>query len=305
MHILSGRRGRRLGLMILVCVSAAIFALATATASAQPQEPTMSLADLQALLAPTGSVPGYFLTTDKGAHIARIDCMIEGIVPQAGADNGDLILFDATDDPIIDAAGSIVAGMSGSPVYVHDPVDDRDELVGAVSYGEEFAMGGLGLATPIEHMMALESDFTIDPMATSAARTVPLARPVATATGRVDKVVLAPTATAARAARPGRRALVMRPLSQWQVAGVAADSPLVRSLKSDLAEKGIDLRVGLAGGAAGFSPSFSTPLVPGSSVGEVFLYGDYWYGGVGTTTYTTTDGKLVAFGHPMTWDGQV
>ena len=45
--------------------------------------------------------------------------------------------------------------------------------------------------------------------------------------------------------------------------------------------------------------------MPGSAVGEFFGWGDYSYGGMGTTTYTTTDDELVAFGHPMLWDGQV
>ena len=33
------------------------------------------------------------------------------------------------------------------------------------------------------------------------------------------------------------------------------------------------------------------------------MRGDVWLGGVGTTTYTTADGKLVAYGHPGMWDG--
>lgn len=110
-------------------------------AGAAPTNPTLSLAKLQAKLAasPTGTVDGYFLTAVKGATIASIPCVIEGVVPQAAYDNGDLILFEAG-GPVIDQAGGIAAGMSGSPVYVSD--GGIDKLVGAVSYGEYDTIGG-------------------------------------------------------------------------------------------------------------------------------------------------------------------
>ncbi len=294
-------------IVVLAALAAASLAALAAPAHADPQEPTMTLTRLQELLAasPTGAVPGYFLTTDKGAHIATIDCTVEGVVPEAADDNGSLIMFDATGDPIIDAIGGIAEGMSGSPLYVHDPGNDTDELVGAVSYGSEFAKGGLGLATPIEHMMTLESAAGTQPLS-AATRTVTLAKPLTVAGATVSKVVVAPTDAAARAARAGNHTLVARPLSSLTVNGIPSASPLFQALTKMLTAKGIQVRAGLDDqGAAGTEPNFSTDLVPGSAVGEFFGWGDYSYGGIGTTTYTTDDGKLVAFGHPMLWDGQV
>jgi hypothetical protein len=84
--------------------------------------------------------------------------------------------------------------------------------------------------------------------------------------------------------------------------GVPPTARAVVEAKKALAARGMELRTGVAGGAAGFDPGFSTALVPGSSVGELFMLGDFWYGGVGTTTYTTADGVLAAFGHPAMWD---
>jgi hypothetical protein len=95
----------------------------------------------------------------------------------------------------------------------------------------------------------------------------------------------------------------MRPVGTLQLGGVSADSETAKELRAAFARQGIELRTGLAGGAAGSRSSFETALVPGSSVGELFMRGDTWLGGVGTTTYTTVDGKLVAFGHPGMWDG--
>ena len=304
----TARRLSRTALLMIVLAALAAAALAAVAAPAQaaPQQPIMTLARLSELLAasPTGTVPGWFLTTDKGAHIATIDCTLEGVVPEAADDNGNLILFDATGDPIIDAIGGIADGMSGSPMYVTDPADHTDKLVGAVSYGAEFTKGGLGLATPIEHMMTLESAVSPDVLR-AGARTVTLKKPLLVGGTKVRTLVVAPTDAAARAARTGAGTLVVRPLSSLTVSGLPASSPLFKTLTKVLSAKGIQLRAGLDGGAGGTEPDFSPDLVPGSSVGEFFGWGDYSYGGIGTTTYTTDDNTLVAFGHPMLFDGQV
>ena len=296
------RRTSIRGLHALLLVLLVLVALAAAQpAVAAPQEPTMSMARLRELLAasPTGTIDASFKTVVKGAAIVTIPCVIDGIVPQAAYDNGDLIMFKAS-GPVIDEAGGIAAGMSGSPVYVDD---GGAKLVGAVSYGEYFTPNGLGLATPVEHMMTLEDDFQIDPLSATLAKTIDLNAPVAVGDRTVSRVVVAPTTRAARRADTGPRTVVMRPLSVLQVGGVPASSDSFKAVKKAFAAQGIELRAGLAGGAAGSEPAFETPLVPGSSVGELFMRGDVWFGGVGTTTYTTADGQLVAFGHPMMWDG--
>jgi hypothetical protein len=303
MGTLARGAGRRLLTFIAVAaLLGALGAAAAATATAAPSEPTLSLAGLRTMLAasPDGTVDAHFLTTVKGASIDSIPCSIEGIVPQAAADNGDLILFAAS-GPVIDQVGGIAAGMSGSPMYVD--VGGVDTLVGAVSYGDVFTGNGLGLATPIEHMMTLETDFTIDPLAATNTRTVPLAQPVKTGGATVAKLLIAPTTRAARRLDPGPRETVMRPLAMLQVGGVPSGAPAFRELQQRLAAKGFDVKAGVAGGAAGAEPGFTTPLVPGSSVGELFMRGDTWWGGVGTTTYVTPDDELVAFGHPMMFDG--
>ena len=305
----AARRLPKAALLVVVLaalVGAALAALAT-PAQAAPQQPIMTLTRLSELLAasPTGTVPGWFLTTDKGAHIATIDCTVEGVVPEAADDNGSLIMFDATGDPIIDAIDGIADGMSGSPLYVTDPANHTDELVGAVSYGSEFTKGGLGLATPIEHMMTLESAISPDALR-AAARTVTLKRPLTVGDTTVRTLVMAPTDAAARAARAGADTLVVRPLSSLTVSGLPASSPLFKTLNKILSAKGIQIRAGFDDqGAAGTEPDFSTDLVPGSALGYFFGWGDYSYGGIGTTTYTTDDNTLVAFGHPMLYDGQV
>ena len=294
-------RGARAVLTVPLLVLVLAFVLGAAgPAVAAPQEPVMTMARLNELLtaSPTGTVTATFKTVVKGDDIVSIPCVIDGVVPHAAADNGDLIMFQAS-GTIIEQAGGIAAGMSGSPVYVDD---GGARLVGAVSYGEYFTSNGLGLATPIEHMMTLEDDFTIDPLAARLAKAVDLSRPLDVDGQTVRQVVVAPTTATARGVDRTSDAVIMRPLSVLQIGGVPADLDSVKALKAAFAREGVELRTGLAGGAAGSEPEFETPLVPGSSVGELFMRGDVWLGG-GTTTYTTADGKLVAYGHPGMWDG--
>ena len=225
-------------------------------------------------------------------------------MPEAADDGGSEIMFDASGNSIIDSIDGIAEGMSGSPLYVEEPNTGTEELVGAVAYGSEFTDSGLGLATPIEHMMTLESQVSAGSL--TAGPVVALERPLSVAGRTITGVVVAPTAVAARTLKVGSHTVVMRPLSMLTVTGLPAASPLFSTLTKMLAAKGIQVAGGLDDqGAAGTEPDFSTPLVPGSAVGEFFGWGDYSYGGMGTTTYTTTDDELVAFGHPMLWDGQV
>ena len=300
-------RAPRTALLLVVLTALAVaLAVVASPAQADPQQPTMTLTRLEALLAasPTGTVPGYFLTTDKGTDIATIDCTVEGVVPEAADDGGSEIMFDASGNAIIDSIDGIAEGMSGSPLYVEEPNTSTEELVGAVAYGSEFTDSGLGLATPIEHMMTLESEVSAGPL--TAAPAVALKRPLSVAGKTISSVVVAPTETAARALKVGSHTVVMRPLSTLTVTGLPAASPLYKTVSKMLAAKGIQITDGLDDqGSAGTEPNFTTPLVPGSAVGEFFGWGDYSYGAMGTTTYTTDDNTLVAFGHPVVWDGQI
>ncbi|MEZ5124755.1 MAG: hypothetical protein R2826_00705 [Thermoleophilia bacterium] len=296
------RHAQLVALALLTTLAALLIVVGSAIAT--PLEPTLSQAQLATMLdaSPTGSVPGHFKTVVKGSAIVNVPCEILGIVPQAAEDNGDLIMFTAS-GPVIEDAGGIASGMSGSPLYVNDGV--RERLVGAVSYGEYYTTNGLGLATPIEHMMELESRVAVrNSLDVRTAKTVRLSRSLAVGATTVTTVAVAPTTTDARlvAVRPGK--VVMRSLTTLMVGGLGPEAPAFANIKRHLGEMGVEIR-GKAAGAAGADPSFSAALVPGSSVGMLFMRGDFWYGGVGTTTYTTADDKLVAFGHPMMFDGSL
>ena len=313
MHVVVRRpRWERVSLALAVLVAAALWAVtAPPAATAAPPANTWDLTTLQTHL-DGGSVEGYFLTVLGGATEAdqtpvAIPATIESIVP-AETQDGALIMFAATGRTITDIGG-IAAGMSGSPLYVGDPDDPQpatDPLVGAVSYGDMFTTGGLGLATPIEYMIAIQtSHASAGTAATPAARaeSVPLAQPVKTSSRSVRRVVVAASAAKAKSIQAASGTAVFAPLDVIEIGGLSARSKLFKTTASKLEAAGYEVVAAPAAGAAGaYDPDWSTPLVAGGSVGTVYSVGDLWIGAAGTVTYV--DGNTVmAYGHPLDWLG--
>jgi hypothetical protein len=298
-----------LALAILLLTALAAGAVVAAPAAAAPSGATMSLSALQALLdtSPTGTVDAHFKTVLKGTTISDITCTVQGIAPGQAEDGGPLIVFTSI-DPVIDQLGGIAAGMSGSPVYVND---GGDKLIGAVSYGAYTAGGGFGMATPIERMTTLE-DFMSSDLTVRR-----LDAPVKTNAGLVDRVVVARSRAAAAKVDPRPGTIVVAPMTELQVTGIPADSRMFRTLQHLMADRGVDLRCRMLAAPTGAAAATPPALDPGASVAAMLTRGDpvgpddwddaIWYygvGGVGTVTYTTTDGGLVAWGHPFLGGGQ-
>jgi hypothetical protein len=279
---------------------AIVFALSLAFASsawAAPSEPTLDLAALGAKIdaSPLDGlerhhVAGYFRTVVSGSTITTIPVEVLAITGAETADSA-LILFEAN-GPLIDRYGGIVSGMSGSPVFVDD--GGTAKLVGALSYGDWFTIGGTGLATPIESMVKLEDKYT--------PQVELLAAPVKTGAGVIDRVIVAPN-PAAYADEAADGALVARPLSLMFVGGVPAGSKVFAKFQKEMSAHGVNVvaQNGLAAPSVG-DASFETPLVGGASVAALISRGDLWLGSVGTVTYGTTD-TVLAYGHPAQWDG--
>ena len=272
---------------------AAVLLGAAPPASAAPTEPTLTTAELQALLdaspPPTG-LPGSFKTVMSGSTITDIPATVLSVVPGAGPDGIPLILFEA---PSLDALGGVVAGMSGSPLYVDD--GGTDKLIGAVSYGDWFTLNGTGLATPIEWMSKVEDDY----MGTGATTTVKFDNPIKTSAGLIEAIAVAPSTRAARRITPQKHTAVMAPLATVAVGGMPHTSKVFDKFVERMAAHGLDVQTGPA---AAYDAGFTTPLEPGAAVADMLTRGDTWEGGVGTVTYVHDD-VLVAFGHPFLWMG--
>ncbi len=295
-------------LLLMLALATVWLAGAAPLASAAPTEPTLDLTQLQALLDHNGgSASGYFLTVLKGATIESIPATVLAISPDYTID-GSLIVFSA-DGTVMDQIGGIADGMSGSPLYVDD--NGTPKLVGAVSYGEMFTLGGLGLATPIQYMSAIESTYdvggvTAAPAATptrtvAPARAVRFAKPVRTPAGQIDRIVVARSRAEARRLQGSAGAPVFAPLATVHIHGLDPASQAYKALAAHLTKQGFDVASSGVGG--GYDPTFETPLVGGASVAALYAIGDLYMGGLGTVTYAH-DNVVLAFGHPLDWTGE-
>jgi sugar lactone lactonase YvrE len=239
---------------------------------------------------------GYGLSVFRGAKIERFDVNILGVLRKVN--NGrDLILVKVGGNPNLDRVSDIIAGMSGSPVYVNG------KIVGAVAYGSAFTKERIGYLTPIEDMLDAWDPALPqypDGFGPRGQTTTRLAEPV-TVNGESFTQVRNLGFGSPIPAQKQAGTLLLRPLGMpVSVSGV----PAARWAKvaDELRKMGLEARQGIGGGAASLaSPGAkltSSPLQPGGAVAMSLATGDMDITGVGTLTFRA-DRRIVAFGHPF------
>ncbi len=239
---------------------------------------------------------GYGLTVFQGTKPERFDVEVIGVLHNFRPDQ-DLVLIK-TPHPLLDHAGS-VAGMSGSPVFIHD------RLVGAYAYGWNFGKDPIAGVTPIANMLkelhrpSRPGAFMIDAPLPGAGA-APKAAPRAAFLGQERRDAYFSLSHVAPARAHGSAELVPA-ATPLIVGGMTAQ--VARALAERLAPLGLEVLQ--AGGAAGASKDAGPEgFENGSSIAVQLLSGDVQATGVGTVTYV--DGtRSVAFGHPMLDAGEV
>jgi hypothetical protein len=292
-------------LLLAVAVASLLVALGWAMAAPAAQAApanTCGLKDLQVLLdANGGTLSGYFKTILEGDTIVDVPVHVRSIVPQMTQD-GALILFDASGSQV-SALGGIAHGMSGSPLFVR--VDGwPDQLVGAVSYGDIFTLGDLGMATPIEYMVAIENAY-LDAGAASPGivRRAVLETRLSAGGQTIERIVVAPSTARAERVTVDKGTAVFAPLAAIQIGGLDPRTKAYQALSARLEAMGFSVVPGGSGVSGGYDPDWSTTLTGGASLAALYVRGDVWAGAAGTVTYV--DGaKLLGFGHPLDWSGQ-
>lgn len=243
---------------------------------------------------------GYGLTVFRGTTPERFDVEVIDVLHDFRPDQ-DLILI-RTEHPILQQA-NVVAGMSGSPIYL----DGR--LAGAYAYGWPFSRDPVAGVTPIANMVSemrrpvRPSSFPMEPLpARGRRRAEAPARPVYTAglpPYLGEARASATSALEAHASRVPRStsSATLQPAATPLIVGGLGDD-VVRMLDEQLGDFG--LMVLQAGGAGEATPSPSAPSLytHGSAVGVQLVRGDIAATAVGTVTHV--DGaRVAAFGHPM------
>ena len=266
------------------------------------QSKTFPVSELKPGMVATGR------TVFQGDQLEEFKAHILGVLHNSIGPRRDLILARLEGGPL--ANTGVIAGMSGSPVYI----DGR--LVGAVSYSlGEFAKEPLAGITPIEEMIA---DATLPGGAAQRRAQAPRAEltiPV-TQEGLRDSLRQAFSWSRPFAESPADVSVIG---TNSVNAGIAT---LLRPISTPINFSGFDTRTidplvsafrdlgflpVMAGAAqlgsqssttAALAPSSSAPLRPGDPIGVALMNGDFEVGATGTVT--EVDGSRVyAFGHPF------
>jgi hypothetical protein len=265
-----------------------LLSIGAAAAFAQPTE-TLAADRLQA------GMRGYGLSDlGDGRGIQRFDVEILGLLRRY-APRQDLILARVTGAGLEDRG--IIAGMSGSPIYVDG------KLIGALAYGWPFSKEPICGITPIQSMLDIRQ--------APAAPPVPIGGTGGSGGAAVSTEALV-SAFAAHSFREHMDRLIA-PLRS--PAGEAMSTlPLPVSFSGSAAAGTLLSRVVEAAGwvaapAGASAPASSTAapvsnLKPGSAVSTVLLSGDMVLAANGTVTWVEGD-TLLAFGHPFLSMGPV
>lgn len=248
---------------------------------------------------------GYGLTVFSGEQPERFLAEIIGVRKNAIGAGVDMIMAKL-DHPLLKDIG-VVAGMSGSPVFV------RGKIIGAIAYGYVYSKEPIAGITPIEEMLKVFDRTTTSPpprdIALGPAEVVRPGEPVSLEPklrafgARAIRFKRSDLAASARAYFDSED-ICFEPLAM--PLAVSTCSPqtaeLIRKMFRPL---GMEPLFGaMASGGALLDVPSTVPVASGIAVGIPYIAGDLSAGIIGTLTYT--DGrKLVAFGHPALARGPV
>jgi hypothetical protein len=241
---------------------------------------------------------GVGRTVFSGSKLEDFKVEVLGVMRNVIGPKRNLILARLEGGPL--AKTGVIAGMSGSPVYVDG------KLMGAVSYSlGQFSTEPIAGITPIDEML----DAT---MMTAAPR---VSRPVAMSIQPTPRELLEIWSRDLGRSKP----FVDEPSQALVLSGASSDltrmSAMLRPIAVPMIASGFDASVfdsiSPAFSAAGFVPmanpqspgagisaANTRPLQPGDAVGVGLLTGDFELGATGTVTLVDGD-RVYAFGHPL------
>ncbi len=244
---------------------------------------------------------GIGRTVFDGTHVEEFKANIIGVLENVIGTHRNLILARLEGGPL--ANTGVIAGMSGSPVYI----DGR--LIGAVSYAlGSFSKEPIAGITPIAEMTDSTTLSEARPAGARVHVDYPLTRDTLMAAFRKALNWNRPFADRPNDARlTGGSAVAGLGGSQLGTLLRPIATPLVMSgfepdladlFSSALADQGFVPTGGSAGGFPSGEKPFDGPLKPGDAVGVMLVSGDLQFGGTGTVTHIDGD-RVYAFGHPM------
>jgi hypothetical protein len=241
----------------------------------QPSTPIMTVDELRP------GMKGIAYTVFQGANPEPMDVEILGVLRNMNGPKSDLILARLHGDK--PEYTGVVAGMSGSPVYIDG------KLVGAISYKiGSFSKEPIAGITPIAEMLEInELDHSISaPLPISS--TKPGAAEKTSGPGNSDASGLQGYAQH------------LQPIdSSFAFSGFSETA--IKTFAGEFAAVGITPVMGAGGASSAKQPE---PIVPGSAVSAVLVRGDMDAAATCTVTYVDQE-HLLACGHPITQYGML
>jgi len=264
--------------IFLALFAFALLLSAMLTAQSAPSQPTIPVSQIHA------GMRGVAYTVFEGVKPEPMDVEVLGVLHNVNGPKGDVILIRLHGTKV--EYTGVVAGMSGSPVYLDG------KLAGALAFRiGEFSKEPIAGVTPIADM--LEINALDKSPAEEAAATKPSVTIAAGKTSAPDDSTLLPGSTQGYAnyLKPIETPLVFNGFSE----------ETVRRFAPEFASAGI---VPVMGAGSVTEEKQPEPLEAGSAVSAILVRGDLDIAATCTVTYIDPQ-RLLACGHPLLQFGSV
>lgn len=229
---------------------------------------------------------GYGLTVFEGNRVERFDVEIFGVLRNIGP--GQNLILAHVDSKVIKDTG-VIAGMSGSPVYVDGKV------IGALAYSWQFSRDSVAGITPIEDMLRIDSHQGGGHAGASPISTADFVSFLSSAspTSAFIKLTQDWPQRGSRAVA-GAALPIATPIS---IAGIRGDT--AERFGAVFSQAGFLLvPTGTSSGSSGTDAVETPAFVPGDAISAVLVDGDFSLAATGTVTHVRGD-NVYGFGHPF------
>lgn len=278
------RATRRIVGLLVVAAAAASVAVSPGAAAPPPLDLQAECPAVMPLADVTVGLRGTALSVTSGRNPVAFNAEVLGILRDAVGPGRDIIVVNLSGSAVT-AAGGLWFGASGSPVFFGDAVTGKAELAGAIAYGLAGGASTLAGLTPAEDMAALLAS---GHQAQLAAARVAVPRGLAARMSEASGLSVAQLGSLTRLKTPlSASGLTDRGLRRMQQAIDRQNLPFFAYMGSSASEN---------------PPNPTGKLRAGDSFAAALSVGDVTVAGVGTTTFVC-EGRVVAFGHPMSWTG--
>ena len=239
---------------------------------------------------------GYGLTVFEGTKLEKFNVEILGVLHNIGP--GQDLILARIDSPVVQRAG-VIAGMSGSPVFIDGKV------IGALAYSWQFAKEPVAGITPIDEMLKIaEAGRAGGPALAAATPRVSAAEFLTALANRKTTELFEKFTDGLAAASPASTMSGVKPIAVPLSMSSFAPETIARFSKYLDAMGFVAVPSGSSTGGGQAPSSAPASFKPGDAVGAVLLNGDFNLAATGTVTHIEGN-RVYAFGHPFLDMGEV